>query len=188
MPKSLPSSPQSNAFSDRIIAGVYKGRPLTLPVSAAVRPTRNRVRQAVFNLLTSRLEFNGTRVLDACTGSGAWGLEALSRGATQVVMTDTDTRTAHANWAALGKPAGVEILTTDAAAYMPAAAFDVVLADPPYGTGILTALLARRALLGHPGSLWALEYGSDEAPDFTGFSVLKSQRYGISTVTVLEQL
>ncbi len=188
MPKPLPKNLQQNAFSDRIIAGIYKGRTLALPVSDSVRPTRNRVRQAVFNLLASRMEFNGAQVLDACTGSGAWGLEALSRGAAHVVMTDTDARTAKTNWATLGKPPAVEIISTDAAIYTPSTAFDIVLADPPYGTPILEALLARRALLGRTGTLWALEYGSGEQPDFTGFDILKTQRYGISTVTILEQL
>jgi 16S rRNA (guanine966-N2)-methyltransferase len=188
MPKQPPKSLQPGAYSDRIIAGVYKGRPLTLAVSAPMRPTRNRVRQAVFNLLVSRIELNGTRVMDACTGSGAWGLEALSRGAAHVVMTDTDIRTASANWASLGKPAGVELITTDAATYAPSGPFDVVMADPPYGAPVLGALLARRALLGRSSTLWVLEYGSDEHPDFTGFTVLKSQRYGISTVTLLEQI
>jgi 16S rRNA (guanine966-N2)-methyltransferase len=175
-------------FTDTLTTGLFKGRTLLLPDDAAQRPTRNRIRQAVFNMLEARFDLTGARVLDACCGSGAWGLEALSRGAAQVVLLDINTATAQANWHALGRPAGVDIVQASAISYTPSNLFDVVLADPPYGSPVLQNLLQRRQLLGRPGAVWAVEYGAAEQPDFAGFTVLKTQRYGVSAVSLLEQL
>jgi 16S rRNA (guanine966-N2)-methyltransferase len=184
----MPAKQQINAFSDTITTGIFKGERLLLPNNADQRPTRNRVRQAVFNMLESRLNFTGTRVLDACTGSGAWGLEALSRGAAQVVMIDVQTATAAANLNALGSPAQAQLVQADVVDYTPESPFDIILADPPYGTDIVQKMLARKDILGHTGSLWALEYGTAETYDFKGFKTLKIQTYGISSVALLEQL
>ena len=120
----------------RIIAGSYGGRTLSAPRGAATRPTSDRVREALFSILGARVP--GARVLDLFAGSGALGLEALSRGASAVTFVD-DGRAAigaiRANLAAL--KATAEVRQTDALRFLDAAAghdaqYDLVFLDPPY--------------------------------------------------------
>ena len=85
----------------RIITGTLKGRALQLPNSDEARPTRGRIRQAAFNILQGYTDFEGLTVAELCCGSGAWGLEALSRGAAKVYLVDTDPRCAQRNVQAL---------------------------------------------------------------------------------------
>jgi len=170
-------------FKDRIIAGRWRGRGLVLPKSESVRPTRNRVRQAAFNLLTARMAWQGTAVVDLCCGSGAWGLEAASRGAAKVVLVDSEVAVAKDNVAALG--AGqVQVVKADVRAWAPGQAFDVVLADPPYGRGMAQALLARTETLGKGGSWWCVETASDEELDWNGFVDVDFRDYGVSRIWV----
>ena len=119
----------------RIVAGAAGGRRLVVPSSA--RPTTDRVREALFNVLAARLDFDGLRVLDLYAGSGALGLEALSRGAASVVLVESDRRAAEVigrNIATVGLPGAtvrrgaVSTVLADGADE-PA---DLVLADPPY--------------------------------------------------------
>lgn len=119
----------------RIVAGAAGGRRLVVPPSA--RPTTDRVREALFNVLAARMDFAGLRVLDLFAGSGALGLEALSRGAESVLLVDTDRRAVDVitrNIETLGMP-GATVRRVPAAALLatPAEApVDLVLADPPY--------------------------------------------------------
>jgi 16S rRNA (guanine966-N2)-methyltransferase len=176
----------SKGFTDRIIAGKWGGRPLLLGKSEAVRPTRNRVRQAAFNLLTSRVEWRGAQVVDLCCGSGAWGLEAESRGATAVWMVDFDGRTARQNMQVLASNA--VLIEDDVRTWKPQALLDVVMADPPYGSGLAQALLLRAAELGKPGSWWCVELGSHETIDAPGFDDVVVRDYGVSRVWVGRQV
>ena len=135
----------------RIVAGVARGRRLTVPTKGT-RPTADRVREAVFSALAARIDLDGARVLDLYAGSGALGLEALSRGAAHVVLVEADARAAavaRANVAAVGLP-GASVRTSRVASLLAGgtdAPFDLVLADPPYAvtevavTGVLAALL-----------------------------------------------
>jgi 16S rRNA (guanine966-N2)-methyltransferase len=122
----------------RIIAGAAKGRRLLTPTGAGTRPTSDRVREAMFSALESELgAFAGLRVLDLYAGSGALGLEALSRGAGHVLLVDADARavrTIRSNISAVGLPGArvVQSSALRALAGTPPAPFDVVLADPPY--------------------------------------------------------
>lgn len=175
------------SFSDRIIAGVYKGRALVLPADDAVRPTKNRVRQAVFNMLGSRLDWDGLRVVDLCCGSGAWGLEALSRGAAEVVLVDRDVKVAEANAQALGVGAQVEVVKSEVGAWVSAAPFDVVLADPPYALPLAQRLLARAGELGGNGSWWAMETAPSTQLDWAGFEEVVHRDYGGSRIWVGKQ-
>lgn len=119
----------------RIVAGAAGGRRLIVPSSA--RPTTDRVREALFNVLSARLDFDGLRVLDLYAGSGALGLEALSRGAAWVLLVDSDRRAVDViarNVATIGLPGATvrrgpvsSVLAAGAAAPV-----DLVLADPPY--------------------------------------------------------
>jgi 16S rRNA (guanine966-N2)-methyltransferase len=132
----------------RIIAGTARGRRLAVPPTGT-RPTSDRAREGLFNSLTTMLDFQGARVLDLYAGSGAVGLEALSRGAEQAVLVESD-RTAVAviesNVAAVGLP-GALIERRTVASYLgggPTGPFDVIFADPPYALpgGEVDAVLA----------------------------------------------
>jgi 16S rRNA (guanine(966)-N(2))-methyltransferase RsmD len=131
----------------RIIAGQFKGRRLTVPEGLQVRPTSDRLRGTLFNVLGEAVV--GARVLDAFAGSGALGLEALSRGAASVMFVERDRRALaalDANVLACGASSACAIIRDDFLAVRPgAAAYDLVLVDPPYGLDDLDAVVARAA-------------------------------------------
>ncbi len=131
----------------RIIAGQWRGRKLVTPEGSATRPTADRVREALFSMLASRIgSFEDLRVADLYAGSGALGLEALSRGAAFACFVDSDPAAAgaiRANVAALGAEALAQILTRKVEALPPQQPFDLVFADPPYGAGSGSAALAK---------------------------------------------
>lgn len=170
--------------STRIITGSLKGKPLMLPDDAAVRPTRERVRQAVFNMLASRLEWHGLQVADLCCGSGAWGLEALSRGAAAVWLVDTNLAAARANVAALGlhDDPRLRLVQADASGWTPPALLDVVLADPPYHSGLAQNLLEQAGCLAASGGWWALELAGDETLDDSPLTETTRKTYGNSQI------
>lgn len=139
----------------RIIGGRGKGRRLTTPRGTATRPTAARVRQTLFDILAP--ELRGCRLLDAFAGSGAVGLEALSRGAARVVFVDTSAAALQAlrdNLAALGVAgAQARVLRQDAGAALTTLAgagerFDLVYLDPPYDSDLYEPLLERLARSG----------------------------------------
>jgi 16S rRNA (guanine966-N2)-methyltransferase len=121
----------------RVIAGEFRGRPLKAPPGRATRPTSDRVREALFSILG---DVEGLRVLDLYAGSGALGIEALSRGAAEAVFVESSKRAAEvvrANLAALGGlPA--EVRAEDALAYLgrvkDRVGYDLVFIDPPYSS------------------------------------------------------
>lgn len=122
----------------RIIAGVAGGRKLTAPKGMETRPTSDRAKAAIFSSWSSRFGLEGTRVLDLFAGSGALGLEALSRGADSAVLVENAPQAVaaiRANIAAVGLP-GAEVAEMKASTYLasaPRGRFDRVIADPPYG-------------------------------------------------------
>jgi 16S rRNA (guanine966-N2)-methyltransferase len=128
----------------RIISGQARGRRLSVPASG-VRPTGDRAREGLFNSLGTLLDLDGARVLDLYAGSGALGLEALSRGAAEVVLVENGPRVLpvlRANVAALGLP-GARVVAGSVPSVVAGAAFgtfDLVLADPPYAVGVLPVL------------------------------------------------
>ncbi|MPZ65103.1 MAG: 16S rRNA (guanine(966)-N(2))-methyltransferase RsmD [Pseudonocardiaceae bacterium] len=149
----------------RIVAGVAGGRRLQVP-PRGTRPTSDRVREAVFGTLQSRVDLDGARVLDLYAGSGALGLEALSRGAAHARFVESDRRAAailQRNVDALGLP-GAEVTVGAAETVLrsgPQQAYDLVLADPPYSqlgpelADVLDALAVNRWL--SPGALLVIE-------------------------------
>ncbi|TDX96921.1 16S rRNA (guanine966-N2)-methyltransferase [Amycolatopsis arida] len=171
----------------RIVAGRAGGRRLRVP-SRGTRPTSERVREALFNALESAGELAGARVLDLYAGSGALGLEALSRGAADALFVEADRTAAEVlrgNVAALGLGGTVRQGRVEAVVAGPAPApFDVVLADPPYALAgaQLTAVLADLAAGGWvgAGALVVVERdrrtGEPEWP--AGFTALRARRYG----------
>jgi 16S rRNA (guanine966-N2)-methyltransferase len=133
----------------RIIAGAHGGRRLRTPAGSGTRPTSDRVREALFSSLESELGgFDGVHVLDLFAGSGALGLEAVSRGAEAATLVDSDVRAVAAikqNVRDLDT-AGVQVVRSSAAAFVaraPVAGFDLVFLDPPYAmaTEAVTALV-----------------------------------------------
>ena len=140
----------------RIIAGRAKGRRLRVPRGSGTRPTSDRVREALFSALDAAVgSWAGLRVADLYAGSGALGLEALSRGAEHVMLVESDPRTASVareNVAAVGLPGATVVTRSVSAVVRDTAAgspYDVVLLDPPYAlagddvTAVLDALVAR---------------------------------------------
>jgi 16S rRNA (guanine966-N2)-methyltransferase len=176
----------------RIVAGQHRGRPLFAPEGDVVRPTGDRAREALFNILAhGRLSaadgpaYAGARVLDAFAGTGALGLEALSRGAAYAVFIEDDRLALAAlrrNIAALGEEKRTRIIATDALR-PPRADAPCTLAflDPPYPQGLAGAALDALHKAGWlaPGALCAVETAAREdlaAPP--GFGLLDDRRYG----------
>lgn len=151
----------------RIIGGAWRGRRLAFPEHTGLRPTPDRVRETVFNWLLPALP--GARCLDLFAGSGAFGFEALSRGAARAVLVDNHAETVdalRANAARLTAQSA-EIVQADALQWLrgPAAPFDIVFLDPPYASGLLgpaLELLDSRAWL-KPRGLIYLEAPQDAA-------------------------
>lgn len=170
----------------RILTGTLKGKKLILPADEAVRPTRERVRAALFNMLESRIHFDTHHVLDLCCGSGAWGLEAHSRGAYSVTLVDKDTRSVGANVAALGLQDKVAVVQGDVLAYAPQKLATLVLADPPYDSDLLSRLLERGAMVAEQGAIWAIEYGTGKPPALPcAFEEMAKKTYGSSEILLL---
>lgn len=130
----------------RIIGGLHRGKRLLSPQDQSVRPTSERAREALFNILDHAGLIRDTRFLDLFCGTGAVGLEAWSRGAETVWLIDQDTTLASRNVEALGKPEGLHVQRAEISrlgrAPLP---FDVVFLDPPYRSGL--AALTLQALI-----------------------------------------
>ena len=153
----------------RIIAGEWRGRRLAAPKGEATRPTADRTRETLFNMLASRIgSFEGLSVADLFAGSGALGLEALSRGAASCLFVEQDEAALaaiRANVEALGARARAEVRGGSVMSLGPAKVpHDLILLDPPYGTGAGAVALDRLLRLGWigPGSWLALETRADE--------------------------
>ncbi|HRH82148.1 MAG TPA: 16S rRNA (guanine(966)-N(2))-methyltransferase RsmD [Thiobacillaceae bacterium] len=177
----------SHANRVRIIGGRHRGRVLRFPGLAGLRPTPDRVRETLFNWLGQRLD--GLRCLDAFAGSGALGFEAASRGAADVVMTETQPQalaSLRANASLLGDES-VRVLGEDVLDYMrgDCGLFHVIFLDPPFGSGLLPAALDRAATrLAAGGKIYA-EFG--ERPDLGAWQVLREGRAGLSHFVLLER-
>ncbi len=162
----------------RIIAGSQRGRRLLAPVGAATRPTADRVRQALFDMLAhapwAENALAGGAVLDVFAGSGALGLEALSRGAANAVFIETSRaarEALEANIAACGMNTRARVLAADATRPPPGTPQTLILLDPPYGQGLLAPTLAALEAAGWlaPGCLIAAELGrADPLPPELG--------------------
>jgi len=173
----------------RIVAGAARGRRIAVPAGQGTRPTSDRVREALFSALESQLgAFAGLRVLDLYAGSGALGLEALSRGASHVLLVESDQRavlTIRSNLAAVGLPGGQVVATSveRALAAPPVEPYDLVLADPPYAlsTNELGPVLARLTSGWlRPAALVVVERSVRATPvDWPeGLAGLRERRYG----------
>jgi 16S rRNA (guanine966-N2)-methyltransferase len=178
----------------RIIAGNWRGRPLAAPKGHATRPTADRTREALFSMLYSRLgSFEGLAVGDLFAGSGALGLEALSRGAASCLFVDEDAAAIAAiqeNARKLGATPSADIRRASVLSLGPATRpLDVLFLDPPYGTGAGAVALDKLARLGWIGdSSWAsVETGRDEGVSVTGFTVDTERQIGKARLTLLRK-
>ena len=174
----------------RIIAGAWRGRAIVAPKGEATRPTADRTREALFSMLPSRLgDFEGLSVVDLFAGSGALGLEALSRGAESCLFVEHDKPALdalRANIAKLGAKAAVR-----AQSVLPLGParkpYDLILLDPPYGTGAGVVALERLLRLGWIGpATWiSLETGAKEPVEIGGFSVDAERTHGNARISLL---
>ena len=167
----------------RIIAGQWRGRPLDAPKGDTTRPTSDRAREGLFSMLASRLgSFADLQVADLFAGTGALGLEALSRGAAFCTFVEKDRKALDmlkANVARLGAQQSSDIRAQAVEhAPAPARAFDIVFIDPPYGAGLASAALERAASWLAPGGWISLEYRG-EAPRLPdGLEIHAERRFG----------
>src|SRR5687767_13843229 len=161
----------------RIIAGDWRGRVIESPPGLATRPTADRVRETLFSMLASRLgSFEGLRVADLFAGSGALGLEALSRGAAFAYFVENDPKAAsaiRANAADLEALDRVQILGGSALALPKSEPFDLLFADPPYAPGSGSAVVAAVAAANWlaPTGWMAVETARNDNVDPRGWTI-----------------
>ncbi len=183
----------------RIIAGVHGGRRLSAPAGAQTRPTSDRVREAFFSTLETLVDLHGARFADLYAGSGAVGLEALSRGATSTLLVEADARAARVirdNIVALRAGGSARLITGKVAQVvaMPpeGGPFDVVFADPPYAVHDDEVTELQRALVDNgwlaPDAVVVLERSTRTAVRgeplswVDGITADRSRRYGETTL------
>ncbi|SFV36426.1 16S rRNA (guanine966-N2)-methyltransferase [Devosia crocina] len=181
----------------RIVAGKYRGKQINSPADDAIRPTADRVRESMFNILGSRIGpvFEGKRVLDLFAGTGALGLEALSRGAAHVTFVDIGAEARgliRDHIQAFGVAGITKLLRRDATGLGTPGTFgqfDLVFLDPPYGQG-----LGERALAELAGNGWlkpgaTLVWEESVAANVTipnGFTLEDTREYGAAAVRFLQ--
>ena len=177
----------------RIIAGEWRGRPLVAPVGEGTRPTADRTREALFSMLVSRLgSFEDLAVADLFAGSGALGLEALSRGAASCLFVEQDRPAIDAlksNIARLGAK-GADVRATSVMALGPATKLlDLIMMDPPYASGAGNVALDKLGRLGWTGpATWvSIETMKGEKVEVAGFTVEAERVYGKAMITLLRQ-
>jgi 16S rRNA (guanine966-N2)-methyltransferase len=176
----------------RVIAGTWRGRKLVAPKGEGTRPTADRTRETLFNMLTSRLgSFEGLKVADLFAGSGALGIEALSRGAQHCLFVEQDrdaVDTIRANIAAFEARNMTHVELGSVMALRAASEpYDLILADPPYNTGAGVVALDRLLRLGWIGpQTWvAIETAGKEDVDIKGLEIDAERKIGKGKLTLL---
>jgi 16S rRNA (guanine966-N2)-methyltransferase len=177
----------------RIVAGAWRGRTLVAPQGQATRPTADRVRQALFDTLLhapwgGRDLIDGAQVLDAFAGTGAMGLEALSRGAAHCCFIESDPtalRALRSNIAACKAAERCGVVEADVLTVGPGQPASLAFLDPPYGRGLVPRALAHLRRFGWlaPGVLIVAEIGRDEdwLPDG---EILAERVYGAARIVI----
>jgi 16S rRNA (guanine966-N2)-methyltransferase len=170
----------------RIVGGSHGGRRLRVPAGSGTRPTSDRAREGLFSSLQSLLDLEGASVLDLYAGSGALGLEALSRGAARATLVDRDPKALavlRANVADLGLPA--QVVDADVPSYLrrEPEAHDVVLLDPPYELDVDPVLALLPPWLS-PDAVVVVERATRGAPPAVpeGWEAVRDRRYGEATL------
>lgn len=175
----------------RIIAGEYKGRKLESPADNSVRPTTDKVKEALFSILADRMW--GSRVLDLFSGTGNLGIEALSRGAAECVFCDSSReslRLIKSNIAHCKAQEGARVVPGDFKKTLMNldGQFDIILLDPPYDKGFIEPafeLIRQQNLLAEDGVIVAEHRREEDLPDeLHGFIKEKERRYGIIKLSI----
>ena len=174
----------------RIVGGRHRGRPLAAPGGTEIRPSSDRLREALFNILRHGdfPDIEGAVVLDAFAGTGAFGLEALSRGAARAIFIDRDVSWVGRNAEALGEDNAAPI-AADALAPPPAPGpVAIAFLDPPYGQGLAGPALAalREAGWIGPATCAIVEIARTESLDMAGYAVVRRRLYGAAQLLFLE--
>ncbi len=179
----------------RIITGKYKGRLLKLSKGVDIRPTSDRVKETLFNILSSRINFENLIVLDLFAGTGALGFEALSRGAEKVFFVDNSSRALKViteNAQILGCVDKIVTINDDALSFIEYAdeKFDLIFADPPYMYPHINELVYKiweRGLLSDIG-FFLIEHGSGIlfSPESVPFEVVTRREFGKTAITIFK--
>ncbi len=179
----------------RLIAGKWRGRTVSAPKGDTTRPTSDRTRETLFSMLVSRLgDFDGLKVADLFAGSGALGLEALSRGAASCIFVEQDpaaVRSLRANIAALDAAAQCDVRASSVLAQgIAKEPLDLILLDPPYGTSAGAVALEKLTRMGWISeATWiSLETAFNEEPEVKGFEVVAGRKVGKARITLLRLL
>lgn len=179
----------------RVTAGSKKGRELEAPKGRHTRPTLAKVKEAMFGMI--QFDIEGASVLDLFSGSGALGIEALSRGCASAVFCDADRQAAgvvKANLSRLGLMDSARVYCCDALALLDSLAaegkrFDIVLLDPPYGSELQSLALAalERLSLLNEGAIVVCEHSRDNPPKIpsASFEARRAKKYGDCYVTLM---
>jgi 16S rRNA (guanine966-N2)-methyltransferase len=173
------SGNRAYAHSVRIIAGTWRGRRLTFPRGTDVRPTPDRVRETLFNWLRDDVE--GARCLDLYAGTGALGLEALSRGAREAVLVEHDRALAEAlggNARMLAANAEIVVAAAELFVEEPKDPFDIVFLDPPYSVNVEPIIARLPKLLRANGLIYVERAARDGLPDAEILEWRKTGRAG----------
>lgn len=171
----------------RIIAGRWRGRTLVAPPGDATRPTADRTREALFSMLTSRVgSFEDLRVADLFAGTGALGLEALSRSAAQCTFVERDREALTALKSNIEKLGAVGTdIRAQAAEGFAGGPYDIVFMDPPYGSGLGQKVLPRLAL--ETGAWASIETAYNEDVEVPGFDIDAVRQHGKAKLTLLRK-
>lgn len=176
----------------RIIGGTYRGKKLYSPENEGVRPTSDRAREAVFNIINSKIggDWSDYDMLDVFSGTGAMGLEALSRGVNSVALLDINLQTAKRNAALFAKEKDkIRLIAADASKLPPAGQkYNLVFLDAPYNKGLTAAALNSLSARGWlaPGALVLAELEKNEKLELPElFEPLDERRYGLARVVFL---
>jgi 16S rRNA (guanine966-N2)-methyltransferase len=175
----------------RIIGGKYRGKKLFSPVSNNVRPTSDKAREALFNIMRSRLgqNFFSLKLIDIFSGSGAFGLEAMSQGFAKVTLVDIDIKDLQKNVKLFeNEKAKIEVIKADVIKIIPVNdKFDVVFMDAPYNKGLSEIALQNIAKHLNPGALCLIEVAKDEVCTLPEcYCLLDERNYGIAKVIIAE--
>ena len=177
----------------RIIAGTWRGRRIDAPPGPATRPTADRVRETLFSMLVSRIgAFDGLRVADLFAGSGAFGLEALSRGAAEVTFVENDPKASaiiRRNAEKLGAAEQARVRPASALALPSSEPFDLIFADPPYAPGSGSAAAAAVVAAGWlaPGGWLAVESARKDEVAVEGLDLAAERDVGSARLTIFSR-
>ena len=173
----------------RIISGRFKGKPLKDLKYDHIRPTADKVKQALFTKL--QFEIEGARVLDLFCGTGGLGIEAISRGAKEVIFVDKNPKSValtKENLRSIKSDAKVYNVPFDKALEKVQGKFDLIILDPPYKSGFYEkaiSLISQRELLAEEGTI-VCEHNKDDVFDYSLFDVYDEKTYGTVVLTYLK--